>query len=222
VRPGDARPDAGIAGVSALAALQRRLADLVEEEDRFQALASVAGADVGDLGRRLRGAVALFSFPDLVPLEESVAETESSASYRPGFLALREAPVILEALAGLDRPPDVLLCDGHGRAHPRRFGLACHIGVVLDRPTIGVAKSRYVGEHDPLPPERGRWVPLHDGDEVIGAVVRTRAGVRPVYVSVGHRISLETAVKVVLTTAYRFRLPEPLRRAHRLASATRA
>lgn len=211
----------GLEAASALelAARQRRMAGLVEEEDRFDELATVAGADVGAVGRRLRGAVALFSYPELVPLEDALTETESQVRYRPGFLALREAPVILEAFGDLERSPDVLLCDGHGRAHPRRFGLACHVGLELGLATIGVAKSLYVGEHDPLPAERGRWVSLRDADEVIGAVVRTRTGARPLYVSVGHKISLATAVEVVLVTAPRFRRPEPLRRAHQLASA---
>ncbi len=116
------------------------------------------------------------------------------------------------------RDTDLILCDGHGLAHPRRFGLACHLGVLLDVPTIGVAKSRLVGTHGPVPEARGAWVPLRDGAETIGAVLRTRAGARPVYVSVGHRVSLETAIETVLRCAPRYRLPEPVRRAHALAS----
>jgi deoxyribonuclease V len=137
--------------------------------------------------------------------------------YVPGLLAFREGPVVLAALEQVSDPPDVLLFDGQGLAHPRRLGLATHIGVLLDRPSIGCAKSRLCGEHEEPPAERGGWVPLRDGDEVIGGVVRTRAGVRPVYVSVGHRVDLETAVSLVVACCTRYRLPEPTRRAHRAA-----
>jgi len=131
---------------------------------------------------------------------------------------------VLRALEALETPPDLLVCDAHGYAHPRRFGLACHLGVLTGIPTIGVAKSRLVGEHGKLPPERGAWRALVDpaaGGEVIGAVLRTRRGVRPVYVSIGHRVSLETAVALTLRLAPRFRLPETTRRAHRLAAGGR-
>ena len=136
----------------------------------------------------------------------------------PGYLSFRETPAALETLSKLRVKPDLLLCDGHGLAHPRRFGLASHLGVLADLPTIGVAKCLLVGTHDELSPERGRWVPLRDDGEVIGAVLRTRARVSPVYVSIGHRISLETAIEYVLGCAPRFRLPEPTRRADRVAS----
>jgi len=115
-------------------------------------------------------------------------------------------------------PPDLILCDGQGLAHPRRFGLACHLGVLIDIPAIGVAKSRLIGEYGPLPPGRGSWVPLIDKDETIGAVLRTRDEVSPVYVSIGHRISLATAIDYVLRCTPRYRLPETARLAHRLAS----
>jgi deoxyribonuclease V len=136
----------------------------------------------------------------------------------PGYLSFREAPALLAALGRLHRAPDVILCDGQGLAHPRRFGLACHLGVLLDVPTIGVAKSRLIGTHDEPAPRRGARTPLRDAGETIGAVLRTRAGVRPVYVSVGHRVSLETAIAIVLGCAPRFRVPEPVRRADGLAS----
>lgn len=138
--------------------------------------------------------------------------------YRRAGLVIALALALTAALAGLRRRPDLILCDGHGLAHPRRFGLACHLGVLLDVPTIGVAKSRLVGTHGPLPEARGAWVPLRDGAETIGAVLRTRAGVRPVYVSIGHRLGLETAIEYVLRCAPRYRLPEPIRRADALAS----
>ena len=125
---------------------------------------------------------------------------------------------MLEALASLSEPPQLLLCDGQGYAHPRRFGLACHLGVLTGLPSIGVAKSRLIGEHGPLGAEKGDWTPLRDHDEIIGALVRTRRNVQPLYISVGHKISLETAVRFVLACTTRFRLPETTRWAHRLAS----
>jgi deoxyribonuclease V len=125
---------------------------------------------------------------------------------------------VLAALARLRTRPDLILCDGQGFAHPRRFGLACHLGLLADIPSIGVAKSRLIGEHAELPPEKGAWVPLTDHGEHIGAVLRTRTGVRPVYVSVGHRVSLKTAINLVLRCTMKYRLPETTRFAHKLAS----
>lgn len=207
-------------------ALQTRLRHRVVAEDRFGEVRTVAGLDVGydrsDLGhdqrqRHLRAAVAVLTYPELQPVEEATAEGPAAFPYVPGLLSFREIPPLLEALDRLRRLPDLLLCDGQGYAHPRRFGLACHLGVVVDRPAVGVAKSRFIGEHPEPPAERGAWVPLTDGGEVIGAVLRTRSRVKPVYLSIGHRVSLETAIAFTLATAPRYRLPEPLRRAHRLA-----
>jgi deoxyribonuclease V len=136
----------------------------------------------------------------------------------PGLLSFRETPAVLEALGRLSERPDLLLCDGQGYAHPRRFGLACHLGVLTGLPSIGVAKSRLIGTHGALPKEKGAWVPLLDGDEAVGAVLRTRDGVAPLYVSIGHRVSLPTAIRWVLACTTRYRLPETTRQAHRLAS----
>jgi deoxyribonuclease V len=138
--------------------------------------------------------------------------------YVPGYLSFREVPAILGALASLDSPPDLILCDGQGLAHPRRFGLACHLGVLTGLPTIGVAKSRLIGTHVEVPQHKGAWVPLLDDDEIIGAVLRTRDGVQPLYVSVGHRVDLSTAIDFVLRCTTRYRLPETTRWAHKLAS----
>ncbi len=126
---------------------------------------------------------------------------------------------MLAAMKKLRTRPDLLLCDGQGLAHPRRFGLACHLGLLLDIPSIGVAKSRLIGVHGEVPETKGGWTALEDNGEVIGAVLRTRAGVKPVYVSVGHRISLATAIDYVMRCTTRYRLPETTRHAHRLASA---
>ncbi len=201
-------------------ALQRELAARVVCEDALGSVTRVAGVDVGFEagGGVTRAAVAVLRHPGLLPLDYAVARCPTRFPYVPGLLSFREVPALVAALQRLQQAPDLILCDGQGRAHPRRFGVACHLGVVLDLPTIGVAKSRLCGEHAPVPEEKGAWVPLRDGDEVIGAVVRTRAGVRPVYVSVGHRVSLETAVAWVMRCVTRFRLPETTRWAHRLAS----
>ncbi len=202
-------------------ALQERLAGLVVREDRLGPVRRVAGVDVGfEAGGRLtRAAVAVLSWPGLELVDQAVARRPTSFPYVPGLLSFREIPAVLEALEALRGPdPDLLLCDGQGLAHPRRFGLACHLGVLLDRPAIGVAKSRLLGEHGPVGPRKGDWAPLVDRGEVVGAVLRTRAGVRPLYVSIGHRVSLPTAVAWTLRCTPRYRLPEPARAAHRLAS----
>lgn len=179
----------------------------------------VAGVDV-HYARRRNLAVAA-----AVRLDGRAAFAESALGLRPvgfpyvpGLLAFREAPAALEALAVLG-PLDLLFVDGHGLAHPRRFGIASHLGVLLDVPTIGVAKSRLVGAHDEPGPEPGSIAPLVDRGEVVGMVVRTRARARPVYVSVGHRISLEQAVELTLAFCRNFRLPEPTRLADHLSRA---
>ncbi len=180
----------------------------------------VAGIDVGfeDAGTVTRAAVAVLDFPTLHPLESALARLPTTFPYVPGLLSFREIPAVLEALGQLSAPPDLLLCDGQGYAHPRRFGLACHLGVLTGLPSIGVAKSRLIGTHGPLPAHKGAWVPLLDGDEAIGAVLRTRTAVAPLYVSIGHRITLPTAIHWVLACTTRYRLPETTRQAHRLAS----
>ncbi len=200
--------------------LQKSLARHVRTEDDLPPLHRVAGADVGfeGHGRITRAAVAVLHFPDLGPVDQAVAREPTRFPYVPGLLSFREVPAVIAALERLQHLPDLILCDGQGYAHPRRFGLACHLGVLTDLPTIGVAKSRLIGEHDPLPEEKGAWVPLRDGDEVIGAVLRTRTGTRPLYVSIGHRVSLPTAIELVLACTPRYRLPETTRAAHRLAS----
>jgi deoxyribonuclease V len=202
-------------------AIQERLRPVVVTEDDLGPVRHVAGVDVGFLqGNAVaRAAVVVLSFPDLQPVEQAVAQRPAAFPYVPGLLSFREAPAALAALAQLATRPDLLLCDGQGLAHPRRFGLACHIGLLSDFPAIGVAKTRLVGQHEPLPSSRGSWRPLTDDGEVIGAVLRTRDGVKPLYVSIGHRISLESAVEIVLACAPRYRLPETTRRAHRLASS---
>ncbi len=180
----------------------------------------VAGIDVGfEAGNTItRAAVAVLGFPGLDLHEQVIARRQTSFPYVPGLLSFREAPAVLDALEKLQTRPELLLCDGQGYAHPRRFGIACHLGVLTDLPSIGVAKSRLTGTHADVPDSRGQWVPLLDGGERIGAVLRTRSGVRPLYISIGHRICLETAIDYVMRCLTRYRLPETTRCAHRLAS----
>jgi deoxyribonuclease V len=197
--------------------IQKRLAAQVILEGEPRDVRVVAGADISVGGGRGRGAVVLLSYPELQPLERQVVETELTFPYVPGLLAFREVPVLAEAFRRLSRRPDLLLVDGQGLAHPRRFGIACHLGLLLDLPTIGCAKSRLVGEHEPVGGEAGCRVELRDGSEVIGLVVRTRSGVTPVDVSVGHRIGLAEAAEWVLSLCRGYRLPEPARLAHQAA-----
>jgi deoxyribonuclease V len=199
-------------------ALQAELAARVIAHDDFDAIGTVAGVDVGFEGEVARAAVVVLSFPELRYREHAVARRPAGMPYVPGFLSFREAPAVLAALAELHQPPDMLLLDGQGIAHPRRLGIAAHIGLLSNLPSIGVAKSRLYGHHGELPPERGAHVPLRDGDEVIGAVLRTRLNTNPVFVSVGHRISLSSAVALVMACTTKYRLPETTRAAHNLAS----
>lgn len=196
--------------------LQETLRRRVVETTGPEEVRLVAGMDVSYDRRSpiLFGAVVLLDAKSLEIVETRGVRERARFPYVPGYLSFREAPAVLRAFAGLRRRPDLLICDGHGRAHPRRFGLACHVGVWLDLPTIGCAKSRLVGDHREPGTRRGCHRPLTDGDEVIGEVVRTRDGVRPVYVSVGHRVDLPTARSWVLRLARGTRIPEPIRVAH--------
>ena len=206
--------------VASARAVQETLRGQVIREDALGAVHCVAGVDVGfeDNGRITRAAVALLEYPALTLRDQALSRSPTRFPYIPGYLSFRELPAVLQALEQLKVAPDLLLCDGQGLAHPRRFGLACHLGVLTDIPSIGVAKSRLTGVHDDPPREKGQWVPLMDKGETIGAVVCTRNNVSPVYVSLGHRISLPTAIDYVLGCTTRFRLPETTRWAHRLAS----
>ncbi len=206
--------------VACARAIQETLRSQVVREDRLGTVNTVAGVDVGfeDSGRTTRAAVAVLGFPGLEPVAQAISRSPTRFPYVPGYLSFRELPAVLQALDRLAEAPDLILCDGQGIAHPRRFGLACHLGVLTDIPCIGVAKSRLVGSHAELPPDKGDWVPLQDRGETIGAVLRTRSRVSPVYVSIGHRVCLDTAIDYTLRCTTRYRLPETTRHAHRLAS----
>ena len=179
----------------------------------------IAGVDVS-LRRETgmgRGAVVVLSYPGLDLVEVKVVNDRVDFPYVPGLLSFREAPLILAACESLTVTPDLIMVDGQGVAHPRRIGLACHLGLFLDTPTIGCAKSRLCGSHEEPGAAAGSYADLVDGSEIIGAVLRTRAGVKPVYVSVGHKVDLPTAIHWVLACCRGYRLPEPTRLAHMAA-----
>jgi len=221
-------------------AIQQELRNEWEGEDRLPEIRTVAGLDASFVltgsqalkkrssrwnalrdANRAIGCVVVFRFPEMEEIARASAVLPLHFPYIPGLLSFREIPVLLAALGKLKELPDLLFCDGHGYAHPRRFGLACHLGVLLDRPTIGCAKSLLLGTHSILGQEAGSWVPLTDEKAKggrIGAVVRTRAGVRPIYVSQGHRVSLETAIRLTLEVADGVRIPRPTRTADAFAS----
>ena len=204
-------------------ALQSELAGRVVIAPLRLPVLTVAGVDVAFSpdGRQVVAGVVNWSVDRGVMIESQIALRANRFPYVPGLLSFRELPAVLAALRKLRSRPDVVLCDGQGIAHPRRCGLATHLGLWLDRPTIGCAKSRLIGTHAEPGRARGARVALMDGREKVGCVLRTRAGVRPVWVSVGHRCDLESAVGVILAVAGRFRLPEPARLAHQLVSRAR-
>jgi deoxyribonuclease V len=203
-------------------AIQESLQTQVITTDNFpEPIHYIAGVDMGfqEDGTISVAAVAVLSFPDLRLVETSLAKRSTCFPYIPGFLSFREVPAVLDALEKIQTTPDMILCDGQGIAHPRRFGIACHLGVILDMPTIGVAKSLFIGKHGELADARGSWQPLIHQGETIGAVVRSRTGVKPLYISSGHRISLPTAIDYVLRCTPKYRLPETTRIADKLASS---
>jgi deoxyribonuclease V len=193
----------------------------LRERVRLQPLAGparlVAGADVAysRATHRMHAAVVVVGLPDFCVLETRTVSLMARFPYIPGLFSFREVPPLLAAFRALRTTPDLFLFDGQGLAHPRRFGLACHAGLLLGVPSVGCAKSLLVGEHGPLAAERGSRADLVFGGRVVGAAVRTRDHTSPVYVSPGHVIDLDSAVEIVLSATPRFRIPEPLRLAHR-------
>jgi deoxyribonuclease V len=181
----------------------------------------IAGVDVGlpRGAKKERAAIVVLDYATMERVDQATAEIPISFPYVPGLLSFREMPVILAALERLETRPDLFVVDGHGYAHPRRFGLACHLGVWLDMATIGCGKSVLAGKPAALLNPRGSVALLRDRDETIGASVRTREGVKPVYISIGHRTDLNSAIRIILNCGRGVRLPEPIRWAHRLASS---
>ena len=199
-------------------AIQEQLRGRVKTRwDRRRRVASVAGVDVSVKNGRARAAIVVVSFPELVPIVQATAESPVGFPYVPGLLSFRECPVVLAACEKLRRQPHLLLVDGQGIAHPRRLGLASHLGLLLNLPSIGCAKSRLTGAHDEPGETAGAASMLVDQGEIIGAALRTRDRTKVVYVSPGHLIDLAHAVEFVLACCTRFRLPEPIRLAHQAA-----
>ena len=204
--------------------LQDALRGRVVTQDEFpRAFRTVGGMDVSYDRHSpwLFAAVVVLSLPSLDVAEQVAVRTRAAFPYVPGLLSFRESPAGLAVWERLRKRPDCLLCDGHGYAHPRRFGLACHFGLLTGLPTVGCAKSVLVGEYREPGAGRGSFSSLMDNGEVVGAAVRTREGASPVFVSAGHRISLRRAIETVLACAPRYRIPEPIRRAHTLVNRLR-
>lgn len=198
--------------------IQNRLRTQVVTTDRFGTINTVAGVDIGLKRDIARASVVVLSFPELQVVDSVVTESPVRFPYIPGLLSFREIPPLLTAFSQLQTEPDLVIVDGQGIAHPRRFGLASHLGLVLDKPTIGCAKSRLWGRYEEPDLEQGAYTYLTDKDEVIGAAVRTRTNIRVVYVSIGHRISLDSARTWTLACCQGYRLPETTRHAHNAAS----
>jgi len=203
--------------------IQTAMSDLVRIEDYPGEIRTVAGADVTSTldGKGLIGAFVVFSWHDLVPISSAVAIQTAQFPYIPGLLSFREIPVLIEAWNKLAEKPDLIFCDGQGIAHPRRFGLASHLGLLLKSPSIGCAKKRLVGEHQPVGKSRGSWKPLVLNGELVGTVLRTRHNVKPVFVSPGHLVGVEQARNLVLAACSGYRLPDPIRAAHQLVNRHR-
>ena len=198
------------------AKIQKDLKKQVSLIDDFNKIERVGGVDVNykkGSGKATAAAVVL-SFPGLEVWETQVVEGEVSFPYVPGLFSFREIPLLIPALEKLKTTPQVMLVDGQGIAHPQRMGLAVHLGILMNIPTIGCAKSRLLGTHENPSKKKGAFTNLYDQGEIIGAVVRTRTDISPVYVSIGHKISLPTALEIVLKCTTKFRIPEPLRAAH--------
>jgi len=206
-------------------AIQQQLRAQVVTHDDFGEIQTVAGVDAGyeedaaGVGQGIaRAAIVVLEFPSLRPLDYAIARRPTNFPYVPGFLSFRETPAVLAALDELRIRPDLLICDGQGIAHPRRFGIACHIGLLSDLPAIGCAKSLLTGRYGALPDERGATVPLVHHGEQIGVALRSRAGTKPLFISIGHRVSLDSAVRIVMACTTKYRLPETTRAADGLAS----
>ena len=200
-------------------ALQRELAGKLVSEDQLGEVRYVAGVDmaINEGNGMARAAVVLLSYPELEILEKHIYEEPLRMPYIPGLLSFRELPSLLGALQQLKQKPDLVMADGQGIAHPRRLGIAAHLGLWIETPTIGCAKSLLIGKYEPVGEEVGAWSPLVDRHETIGAVLRTRTRVKPMFISPGHKISLTSSIKYVLACGRGYRLPEPTRQADKLS-----
>jgi deoxyribonuclease V len=200
-----------------LARIQQGIARRVRQRDGFRRLGTIAGCDISFArGNFAFAACVMLDYKTLEVFKQNVVGVRLRFPYIPTFLAFRELEGLLKSTEGMDA--DVYMVGAHGLAHPRRAGLACHLGVMLNRPALGIAKGRLCGEAAPPANRRGAYSLLRDGGEIVGAVLRTRTNVKPIYVSVGHKLALKTAIKIALETTRKHRLPEPLRRAHERAT----
>jgi len=200
-------------------ALQKELAPQIDTSTPLPLddLQLVGGIDVSVKENVSQAAIVVLTYPALEVIERVNASIPTPFPYISGLLSFREGAVIIDALRQLKHAPDVFIVDGQGIAHPRHIGIASHIGLWIDVPTVGCGKTRLTGTHEPVPPEKGAWSPLMHHGEVIGAALRTRDNVAPVYISVGHRATLDTARELVMRCVTRYRLPEPIRAAHNAA-----
>jgi deoxyribonuclease V len=200
--------------------IQKKLATQVDSSDSIENPHLIAGVDVSGANEEgiTRAAIVMLDYPDLNAIDTVTIEAKATFPYIPGLLSFREMPILIKAFEKLNAAPNLVLVDGQGIAHPRRLGLASHLGLFLDIPTIGCAKSRLTGTHTELPDEAQTWTELFDGDEVVGAVVKTKVKTNPLYISIGHRISLPKAIHWTLQCCKKYRLPEPTRLAHQAAS----
>ena len=196
--------------------IQQNLAQLVRIIPFRKTVTTIAGVDAAFTEDKVIAAACLFSYPEIILSEETFSIMKTPFPYIPGFLSFREGPAVVKAINKLQKSPDIVLFDGQGIAHLKGLGIASHIGVILELPTIGCAKSKLVGEYNAPGISRGSRSPLRSGDKTIGAVVRTRDNINPVFVSPGHLVDLQTSITIVLKTAQRFRLPEPIRHADRI------
>lgn len=197
--------------------IQEELAKRLVVENGFEEISSIAGADVAFTKEEAYAALVVYSYPGLEKLEEVVAEEKARFPYIPGLLSFREGTVLLRTFEKVKTEPDLILFDGQGIAHPRGLGLASHMGILLAKPAIGCAKSRLLGEHGFLGRTKGSVTPLSFNGELVGWVVRTRDGVKPIYVSPGHLVDFGTSISIVLSCTLRYRIPEPLRQADLLS-----
>ena len=203
--------------------IQKSLKDKVILKKIDRRINYIAGLDVSYAkeGNTVRAGVVVLDFPSLVKIEEGWAQSKVSFPYIPGLLSFREIPPLLDVLRNIEVEPDLIFCDGQGIAHPRGLGIASHLGVLLRKPTIGCAKSRLVGEFDPVGEDRGEHVYLRYQNRIIGAVVRTRSRVKPVFISPGYGVVLKDCIRFVLETCPTYRIPEPTRQAHLLVNSVR-
>ncbi len=198
--------------------LQKRLRGQVVSTSWPQKVDLIAGVDMGLDGDYARSAIVIMTWPGLEPIEAKTAVSQVKFPYVPGLLAFRELPTLLKAIEQIKNIPDIFLVDGQGIAHPRRFGIASHLGVLIDKPSIGCGKTRLFGKHEKPKPVRGSCEFLYDCEDKIGAVLVTRDGTNPIYVSVGHKVTLEWSIDFVLKCSPKYRIPEPTRLADKLAS----